>query len=571
METELMKQMVRLMLPCPDVLQLEALTMDVQQQQVTLEVTTLQATSSCPRCQVQSDRIHSYYQRTVADLPWADIRVCLHLEVRKCFCLNPICTPRIFSERLPGVVAPWARRTQRLAEQQRAIGFALGGVPSQRLSEQLDCSASRDTFLRLVRTTPTAEMPTQRYIGVDDWALCKGHTYGSIVIDLERSVILDLLPDRSAETFAHWLREHPGIKVISRDRGGSYADGAAIGAPDAVQVADRWHLLKNLGDALTNLFDQHRSAIEQRLRPSANMSEAAQDIDFSLSPSTSTTAEQPLQPVVPLAKPQLSKRQLEQQARRRERRLAPYEQVCQLSEQGWTVSAIADQIGIDRTTVRKYVQAADFPELQPRAPRASRLDPFKPYILQRWNAGCHTGAILLREIEQQGYRGGASICHAYIAHLRRASGLPPKKRWGMQAQAVSDTPRIPSSRGLVWLVLRRAETLEEDDQQCLSQLFRTHTDVATAITLAQAFATIVRERQPEQLDTWLTRTEQSGIAPLISFAKGIRRDYAAVKTGVTLEFSNGATEGHINRLKMLKRTTFGRAKLDLLKKRLMAA
>ncbi len=267
----------------------------------------------------------------------------------------------------------------------------------------------------------------------------------------------------------------------------------------------------------------------------------------------------------------MSKRQQEQQAQRRERRLTRYEQVCQLRQQGWTLSAIAGQVGMDRTTVRKYVQATDFPELQPRAPRVSLLDPFKPYILQRWNAGCHTGAVLLREIEQHGYRGGASIGHAYIAHLRRASGLPPKKRCGMQAQAVADTLPKPSSRGLVWLVLRRTETLEEADQYCLRQLCDAHADIATAIALAQTFAAIVRERQPEQLDSWLAQTEQSGIAVIVSFAKGIRRDYAAVKAGVTLDFSNGPTEGHINRLKMLKRQMFGRAKLDLLKKRLMAA
>lgn len=226
MDTELMQQVVNLMLPCPDELQLETLTLDVQQQQVILAVTSRQVTPSCPRCQVQSGRVHSQYQRTVMDLPWAGIRVCLHLGVWKCFCHNPVRTQRIFSERLPRLVASWARRTQRLAEQQRAIGLALGGAAGHRLSGCLDCPASRDTFLRLVRATPTAETPMPRYIGVDDWALCKGHTYGSIVIDLERSVVLDVLPDRTAETFARWLQEHPGVEVISRDRGGGYADGA---------------------------------------------------------------------------------------------------------------------------------------------------------------------------------------------------------------------------------------------------------------------------------------------------------------------------------------------------------
>lgn len=200
------------------------------------------------------------------------------------------------------------------------------------------------------------------------------------------------------------------------------------------------------------------------------------------------------------------------------------------------------------------------------------LTPIRAYILERWNSGCHTGAVLLREIKNRGYLGGATTCLAYITHFRLASGLPPKKRSGMQAQSIADpTPRMPSSRGLVWLVLRKAATLDETGQQRLGQLGGSQTDIASAITLAQEFAAIVRERQHEQLDSWLTRTEQSGIASLVNFAKGIRRDYAAVKAGVTLHFSNGPTEGHINRLKMLKREMFGRAKLDLLKKRLMAA
>lgn len=354
--------------------------------------------------------------------------------------------------------------------------------------------------------------------------------------------------------------------MISRDRGGSYAEGAAAGAPDAIRVADRWHLLKNLGDALASLFDEHRSMIEQHLR-------ASTDQTGTPAPEQKGMAELPRAvPMPPSSPAPLPKRQQEQQQRRRERRLMCYEAVCQLRAQGRTLSAIADEIGLDRATVCKYVQAVAFPEHQPRQPRASLLDPFKPYLLQRWNAGCHTGAVLLREIERQGYHGGASTCLAYITHLRRASGLPPKKRSGAPAQTVAAAPpRLPSPRGLAWLVLRRAETLEEADQDQFRQLCAAHADITVAIRLAQEFSALVRERQPDQLDPWLARTEQSGIASLVSFAKGIRRDYAAVKAGITLEFSNGPTEGHINRLKMVKREMFGRAKLDLLKMRLIAA
>jgi transposase len=358
-----------------------------------------------------------------------------------------------------------------------------------------------------------------------------------------------------------------------------------------VQVADRWHLLGNLGDALTSLFDQHRPAVEHHLRPPTVGSVATPEFSGpSLSSSTSILSPGPARPEavpVELAEPPalpalprpvsipaspLSQRKQEEQARRRAQRQARYEQVRRLHDQGWGLSAIGDQVGLDRNTVRKYIQASAFPERQPRSPQASILDPFQPYMLQRWNAGCYTGSTLLREARERGYAGSDTIVRNYITQLRNASGLPPKKRKGVQAKEVSDpTQRIPSSRRLTWLVLRQSATLDETDQQRLAQLRDAHPDMATAITLAQEFATLVRQRQPEQLDNWLERTEQSGLAPLISFVKGIRRDYAAVKAGVTLIYSNGPTEGHVNRLKMLKRQMFGRAKLDLLKIRLMAA
>jgi transposase len=555
----------------------------------------------CPGCAAESDRIHSHYGRTLVDLAWADIRVCLHLQVRKCFCCNRACTQQIFTERLPVVAAPWARRTQRLAEQQRALGLALGGAPGARLSNDLACDASRDTFLRLVRATLTPDAPTPRYLGVDDWALRKGRTYGSIIIDLERSVVIDILPDRTAETFAQWLREHPGVEIISRDRGGAYAEGGAQGAPDAVQVADRWHLLKNLGDALTLVFDQHRAVIERHLatapivvEPSSPAdavaiinSDLASLADNSIvhddaepvpaSVASAIAAEpagsQPTAPPTPIqSHSQQSKHQQEAQARRRQLRLARYEEVHRLRSQGYTLNAIADKVGLDRNTVRKWLQAPSFPERQPRQPEASLLDPFKPYVLERWNGGCHNGALLLREVAARGYRGSRTNFFAYITRLRKASGLPPKKRQGVQAKPITDpTRRIPSSRGLAALIMKKPAALDTTEAERIEQLRKADVMLATAINFVQEFAVIVRERQPSRLDDWLERTEQSAIPPLVSFVNGIRRDYVAVKAGITLAYSNGPTEGHINRLKILKRQMFGRAKLDLLKKRVMAA
>ncbi|NTV64306.1 MAG: transposase [Oscillochloris sp.] len=248
-----------------------------------------------------------------------------------------------------------------------------------------------------------------------------------------------------------------------------------------------------------------------------------------------------------------------------------YDKVCSLHAQGWSLSAIAEHVGLHRDTVRAYLQAPSFPERAPRSVQPSLLDPFKPYILERWNAGYHTGTVIARELKARGYRGGSTTVLAYITQLRKAAGIPPKRRARVTVAPITDpSQRVPSSRDLIWLVLRRPEKQGAEEQAQLDRLASSHPDVTLGITLVQEFATMVRERQHERLDSWLARTEASGRTPLVSVAKGIRKDYAAVKAGLTLRWSNGPTEGHVNRLKQVKRQMYGRAKLDLLKLRLMA-
>ena len=527
--------------------------------QITLHVRSTQATAPCPLCATPAHHIHSDYERTLADLPWAQYRVHLQLRVRKWFCQNPRCRRRIFTERLPTVAAPWARRTLRLAQRLVALGVALGGKAGVRLGSQWDLVVSRNTLLRGLRRQPLPVLPTPRVLGVDDWALRKRQTYGTILVDLERRQPVALLPDRTAETVAQWLREHPGVEVIARDRSTAYAEGTQHGAPAATQVADRFHLLQNLREALDHVFMTHEKALEavnalMRQQP-VLLSDGAVAVPVPPPVETPTPAQQ-------------------RAGQRQARRQALHTQVWTLHRQGWTAPAIAQQVGLSLRTVQRDLRTATFAGRQRRSDRGdSVLNPYKPYLLERWNAGCYTAMRLFRDLRQRGYAGGYGVVAAYARRLRQAQGLSPGQRRPRQAlPSVAEPLCQPlTPRRAAWLVLRRETKRTEAEAQQLAQLREQHAEVTEAIDLAQEFTQLVRQRQPASLDPWLQRASTSTVEAIQRFATGLYEDYAAVKAGVTLPWSTGPVEGHINRLKMLKRQMFGRARLDLLSRRFVRA
>jgi len=536
----------------PDAGRLEGLTytIDEPNQHMHLIVCSVQRESVCPICQQKSGRVHSHYHRTLADLPCTDLRVTLNLQVRRFFCANPRCPRRIFTERLPGIAAPWARRTRRLADTQAQIGLLAGGSVGEQLSLTLRMPSGDDVLVRLIRRTVPPDALTPRVLGVDDWAIRKGHTYGTILVDLETQQVVDLLPDRESETLAAWLKDHPGVEIISRDRAGAYAKGAMKGAPQAQQVADRWHLLKNLGEALSKVLEGHTRALKQ-----LSMTDPQPEIlpDGSSIPASPATTSQ----------------KTEGQQQRRARRYARYEEVRQLHRQGMSLKAIAAQMGLDRKTVRKYITAETFPERQPRV-RFSILEPYKAHLIQRWQQGGCNVRQLFREIQQLGYPGGLGGVAQFMAELRRQNGLPAYTRmFADNGQPLFLLPHPLTPRRATWLVLSRPETLQAEDLQLIDQVRAVHPDVELAIDLAQSFATLVRQHLQEPFDPWLERAKASPLPSFRSFAAGIRRDYAAVRAAITLTWSNGQTEGQVNRLKFLKRQMYGRAKFDLLRMRVL--
>jgi transposase len=377
-------------------------------------------------------------------------------------------------------------------------------------------------------------------------------------VDLEQRRPIALLSDRDADTLTPWLRAHPGVQIITRDRSKAYEDGARQGAPAAIQVADRFHLVQNLAEVLDQVFNAHIQELNA-LNDARRQTPVLQPNGI---------------PAAPVPPPLNATDAVVQAQQRRTRRLATYEQVWALHRQGYTGYAIARQLRIGKSTVFRYLRTATFPERRGRSDRGrSVLDPYKPYLLSRWNAGCREALALFAELKGQGYPGSYPTVARYAQRLRQAQGLSARQRFTRKPVPAVSEPETPllTPRRATWLVLRRPDTREARDAQMLTALQGQHPAFAEATQLAQAFVQLVRSRQPDQLEPWLERAASSLSEAFQRFAKRLREDYDSVKAGVTLPWSNGPVEGHINRLKMLKRQMFGRAKLDLLSRRFLLA
>lgn len=543
-------------MPSQSELHLDGWDLDTVEHRLTLSISSTQVLACCPLCSIPAHRIHSHYHRTLKDLPCVNFALTFVLQVCKFFCLNPECKRRIFTERLPNVTAPWSRRTSRLAEHLIAIGLSLGGAAGARLSHTLGIGNSRNTVLRVVSALPLPAIITPKILGVDDFALRKGHNYGTILVDLERHQAIALLPDREAETLSRWLKEHPGVEILSRDRSKTYKRGMSEGAPDAVQVADRFHLLKNLEEVLEKIFKTESSAIKA--------------VDITGLPEDR---------ILVIPESEAIEEPAPQKVQNRTQRLEKYEQTHRLRQQGYLIQDIAHHLGIGKRTVYTYLAAPSFPERQPHPQQGrSRLKRYKPYLQKRWSEGHQQSKELYKEIQEQGYKGSYRTVTRYVRQLHPSEPRPPREslhehdfpgRGPALPLIVSPLPPL-SARRAAWLVMRPEKKLDADEQKILIRLSE-HPALSTAISLAQGFLNLVRHRLPQNLDTWLEEAKSSIYKQFQSFSNGLREDYDAVKAGVTLEVSNGQVEGQNNRLKMLKRQMFGRAGLDLLRKRFILA
>ena len=479
--------------------------------------------------------------------------VVLHVQVRRFFCSNSACSRKTFAEPFADLAVAHARRTSRQASRLSTIAKELGGRPAARESENVQMPVSVHTLLRLLRRSPVPDAPPPRVLGVDDWSIRKGQTYGTILVDLQRHRIVELLPDREAETLEAWLAAHPGVELISRDRAGAYAQGARKGAPQAQQVTDRFHLLLNLREALKRLFERKHEVLQEEAEQQHEFLKSSEDVD---TPDEAVPMPAPLTPMAIL-----------QQARRA-RRLSRYEEVMQLHQQGASQVAIAALVGLNRDTVRRYLNASGFPEIT-RPGKRSHLDPYKDYLQQRWAEGEHHVKRLLVELRERGYRQGETIVYEYLRTLRQqpegVSASVARKKAAVRSAAQTAL----SAREAAWLFVCNPQKLRISQAVRLDHLRVTHEDVGLAYQLAQDFRVMVTKRQVHVLGRWLEEAKASDIKELQSLATGIYRDFDAVRAALATEYSNGQTEGKVNKLKCIKRQMYGRANFDLLRQRML--
>jgi transposase len=521
---------------------------------IIINTATTATEAACLNCRQPSARIHSRYQRTLADLPCSGHEAILQVQVRRFFCLNQKCPRRLFAEQVPSVMKRYARRTLRQERALETIGLALGGEAGQRTDGKLGIKVSADTLLRSVRAIPDPGVKPVRVLGVDDFAFRRGHRYGTILVDQEAHRPIDILPNREAATLRTWLQGHPEIEIITRDRSLAYAEAARSGAPQAVQVADRFHLLQNLREAV------ERTLVKQHLV----LRQAAQEISPRYQTEQMLKAEGLIESLSDRVAPVNQKTQaLSQQ--RRARRLARYEEVKRLKQQGLPIKQIAQQLGAHRRTIRNFLRAESFPERQAPKPRATLMDPFVEYLKKRWEDGCHNGAQLYREIHRQGYKGSAT---ALRRHLRKWRGTVPEVI--RKLRLLTDFPP-PSPRQAAWWLCLDEDRLEKQEKEYVAVLTRLSPEIHTLRELTWEFQQLVKQRQEARLDQWRETVVRSGLGELKSFAENLMNDEAAVREAMRSKWSNGQTEGQINRLKLVKRQMYGRGKADLLRARVLHA
>ena len=478
--------------------------------------------AECPLCGARSSRIHSRYDRQAADLPCAGKEIRLRVITRRFICEVPNCRRRIFAERFGDDVLPSrSRRTARLDCIVHHLGLVLGGRPAASFAKRLMLPVSNDTLLRVVRRRTALRTDPLTVVGIDDWAFRRNRRYGTIVCDLERRRIVTLLPDREVATVRAWLADHPGIKIVSRDRGGGYGEAVAKALPDAIQVADRWHLMENASAAFLDAVRKSMRAIRSATGTPT------------ITPELLTSAE---------------KLRYESYLRREDTNAA----IAKLARDGLSIKQIVRRLGHSRNLVRQTLRGgrADVFRTRQRS-----LDAYYLFLEGQWSGGCRNGAELWRRLQAQGFRGSLRAVGEW-ATRRRRSEMASKQQ----------LQRIPSARTIAHLMTIKRNCLTKADAVVIAAIEAGVPSLVEARALVDQFHDMIRKKDEAKLDVWIANAKRSLVS---SFATGVLKDRAAVRAAIIQPWSNGQVEAQITKLKLVKRQMYGRAKIDLLEARLL--
>jgi transposase len=519
----------------PSIADVAVLSVDVNNEAIRIKARRTTAGSTCPDCGAWSERVHSSYLRFPADVPAVGRRVVLSLLVRRFFCPRASCGRRTFAEQVPGLTRRHSRWSERLRSTLAAVGLALAGRAGARMARVFGVSVSRSTVLRLVDALPEPQPPVPRVVGVDEYAMRKGRVYGTVLVDIETRRPVDLLPDRESATLAAWLSKRPGIEVICRDRAPFFAEGARAGAPTALQVADRFHLWHNLGEAAERCVSRHRSCLRA---------------PFTLP--RQEAAKAPQQPDGPNASPWPTGHRFADRTREK------HAIVHALLAEGLSRRAIGRRLHMTHRTVKRLADAAT-PENLFQGQwqnRPTKLDDFKPYLHERWAEGCTNAWTLWEEIKAHGYTGGYGTVRAYLRPFRSLSRTDA---------------RPPTPRTVTRWILTHPDALPETDRLKLKSVLAHCPELDALAGHVRAFAQMLTQLQGHRLHEWIAAVRTDDLPSMHTFINGLERDLGAVTAGLTLPWNSGVDEGHVNRIKMLKRQMFGRAGFRLLRKRVLLA
>ena len=516
----------------------KVVSVDNQADFVNIYVQSRQKICRCPDCLSPSKKLHSYYLRKFRDLPTFGKSCNIYLQSRKYRCLRTECKRKIFTERFDDHFKPCKRRTKRLDEKLLATALEMGGRPAERICNTLSMPVSDSTLLRLIHKTPLPPLGQLKAVGVDDWAYKKRDRYGSILVNLDTGKVIDLLPDREEKTLTSWLQGQHAIEVITRDRYGKYMRAATKGAPQAIQVTDRWHLLKNLGEAVKRIMVREYTRLSRAVAPK--------------------TVQKPL--VVPKDFP-AGKKLAATDGVIKQR----FDEMKKLQAKGLSNNAIAKSLGMHRDTVRKYLSM----DVLMRKSYGERgmIEAHFEYIKERMKSDPNIHLkTLWTELKQKGYPGAYSTLSESLTYYDIRVG---KKARQTKLPQHAGSFFKPSAAAMAFLAPE--SKISSTQKKLISKLCQSSPELKHTMSLVKKFRELIENKMGSELNAWIAEAKHSVIAELKSFATGLLSDLQSIENAINLHWSNGPVEGNVNKLKTIKRQMYGRASFDLLRKRLVLA